>query len=544
MSGNNGRGSGYRYQLSVLGLALLSLTFIAQESQLQKPYKENQSLRSTSRYAIQNSSNDSPPPTRIPRLINDATLYWNETMIRPWVSFFEDNTTIYDKVKHPPFMILLTNVGWNHPNQTDHGLTLPRFKRERELMEGIINHPYFHPTAWEEINKGSMPILGNRNDTEARVNYYVFADVMQCTERNYPVYGGTQNDNLDPLYNRSVDESHLLLKVDNCGSGKEFGFFNHPLFETTGGDTKTSRGKLVAVNCAGDGPQCGKSEHEYRISMANVGGHFPNMKLDNDQGMLPPAVNPVVLSRQEEDAIASCQADTDLRNRPIQALYVGNMRNGLNTKFHDQHTGGARMAYESLHDPEAGLIFMEGPQLAKMENEHTNISIHLKSHSHTNMNASNDNSTMIHELGDISYKKLMRSAKFTFVPRGDNKFSYRFTEALSAGGIPVYHGDNFMLPLRPELVDWNKCGIILPEKDAGQKTLDRIAKLDSNTICAMRQYCYFGIYKKYAVTPTKQIDGIVQGLDALARRKEGPKQPAGIMCNETSIASLDCNPMR
>lgn len=138
----------------------------------------------------------------------------------------------------------------------------------------------------------------------------------------------------------------------------------------------------------------------------------------------------------------------------------------------------------------------------------------------------------------------MRSAKFTFVPRGDNKFSYRFTEALSAGDIPVYHGDNFMLPLRPELVDWNKCGIILPEKDAGQKTVDLIAKLDPNTTCAMRQYCYFGIYKKYVDTSTKQIDGIVRGLDALARRKEGPKEPAGIICNETSIANMDCNPVR
>ena len=144
-------------------------------------------------------------------------------------------------------------------------------------------------------------------------------------------------------------------------------------------------------------------------------------------------------------------------------------------------------------------------------------------------------------LENPSYHSLLRNTKFALVPRGDNKFSYRFTEALSAGAIPIFHGDNHVLPFRPELVDWNRCGLVLPEKDAGETTLAKIEELlkQPKKLCSMRQYCYFEIYQKYVATPTKQINGLLEGLEALAK---GPrKEHVGLVCNETSIESLDCN---
>ncbi len=477
-----------------------------------------------------NASFLSTPEMRIPRLINDATLFWNETMDRPWLSFFQHNNITG---KHPPFMILLTDVGWNQPDQKL-GLRVRRSLRERELIEGIINHPYFHPTAWDQIRNGDMPIF---DDT---VNYYVFADVQQCIERNYPGYGeaGGRLNNSDTFHNRPPMKATSLRSCYFFEN--RYKFWEHPLFRDTSGTTNTTnedkiasaRAKLVIFDCRGRGPRCGKHATENRISIAAISGTFPDMKLDRDQGLMPPAVNPVVLSVEEEASIANCQSDAPNDPiRPIKALYLGNFRSGRNQNF------TARGNYFALHDPEAGFIFRMQKDVEQWQREQTEIPIRIPT-------ASGVNETTLYALKNVSYGKLMRSTKFAMVPRGDNKFSYRITEALSAGAIPVFHADDYMFPFRPELVDWNKCGIILPEKDAGQPTLDVISRLlsDPTKTCAMRQYCYFEIYKKYAATATKQIDGIVRGLDSLAR---GPRrEQAGFICNETSIANLECNPSR
>ena len=147
-------------------------------------------------------------------------------------------------------------------------------------------------------------------------------------------------------------------------------------------------------------------------------------------------------------------------------------------------------------------------------------------------------------LKNATWKRVMRSTKFALAPRGDNKFSYRFTEALSAGAIPVFHGDGYIFPFRPEIVDWNKCALILPEKDAGQTAMDLIHELlaSPEKMCKRRQYCYFEIYQKYMATNTRIINGLVEGLEALARGERKP--PAGYFCNKTSIENFDCNPIR
>lgn len=95
--------------------------------------------------------------------LNDQTIAWNTTMSRPWLD---------DSAEKPPAMILLTNVGWNHPNQT-FGIRQYRGLRTVELVEGIVNHEYFHPTAWEELNSGAMEI-------SETTRYYIFLDEEHC----------------------------------------------------------------------------------------------------------------------------------------------------------------------------------------------------------------------------------------------------------------------------------------------------------------------------------------------------------------------------
>ena len=457
---------------------------------------------------------------RIPRLINDVTIEWDETMHRPWLSLLnQTNQGTYDStIRPPPFMILLTDWGWNHPNQT-HALTHIRSLRERELLSGIVNHPYFHPKGWEDIRNGILPI-------SATVNYYVFADVLQCPESNYPNYGSPY-ENFDGFQNRSIPQGGFKKCMRNP---ETFDFLEHPLFQNTttlsaagvadrAKNDKSATATLVTLNCRGWRPACPKFDNDH-ISVAAIGGSFDDMVLYRDQGLMPPAPKPVRLSKAEEAAIASCNDEAD---RPLNVVYVGNFRSGKNTPFHNQH-GGARSSYKDFHNASEGIVILHKDHLDNLGSI-----------------ISTSNQTM---LETPSYQSLLRSTKFALVPRGDNKFSYRFTEALSAGAIPVFHGDNHVLPFRPELVDWNKCGLVLPEKDAGATAMKLIQDLirqpnATSKLCSMRQYCYFEIYQKFVATPTKEINGLVEGLEALARGER--KEHVGLVCNQTSVANLDCN---
>jgi len=104
------------------------------------------------------------------RLINDPTLFWNKTMYRPWLdpNLSED--------KRPPYMLLLTTVGWNQRSLLE-GLKFARHKFETEFYTALVNHPYFHPTAWDDIESGKLDIM------QHGVNYYVFPDLAQSKSK-------------------------------------------------------------------------------------------------------------------------------------------------------------------------------------------------------------------------------------------------------------------------------------------------------------------------------------------------------------------------
>jgi Exostosin family len=70
---------------------------------------------------------------------------------------------------------------------------------------------------------------------------------------------------------------------------------------------------------------------------------------------------------------------------------------------------------------------------------------------------------------NITYERLLQKSIFAAAPRGDDRFSYRFTKVLSAGAIPVVHSDDWVLPFRKELIDWPKeCSVVIPEAKLSQ----------------------------------------------------------------------------
>ena len=435
-----------------------------------------------------------------PRLIHDDTLPWNTTMRRHWLDYQHS-----DGGTQPSSMLLLTSFGWNQPNQTK-GLEYARSLGERKLYTTIVNHPLFHPTAWEDISSGAMPVLEN-------VNYYVFLDLHSMRNLNYPHYAGGYEKNQDHLFNRTG----ILTKYVMCHE-KGLHMPDAVLFRETK-KSSTTNATLILFDgrgwggCSSEKKKGRKKERGLPTSIASRSALLSTTDEDQDQGLIPPPMNTIQLSSQEEEDIRSCRADDQqLSSREFNVVYIGNFRSGINKEF-KWKWGGARRSYEKLHDPSKGYIFQSGEKPKPMANG-------------TNQ--------------ELSYGGVIRRTKFGIAARGDDKFSFRFTEVMSAGAIPVYHGDDFQFPFRPELVDWNKCAVILPEKDAGQTTLDYIKQISPEKACAMRNYCYFEIYKKYIDAPLAPIDGLIKGLDLLAQGIRKPR--AGIRCNATSIESLECNP--
>lgn len=76
--------------------------------------------------------------------LHDKTLRWNATISRAWLK---------KKGPRPPAVVTLSSLYWNHPNQT-FGLTHFRTKRSTQLLQGVLNHPWFHPTAWDDLVQG------------------------------------------------------------------------------------------------------------------------------------------------------------------------------------------------------------------------------------------------------------------------------------------------------------------------------------------------------------------------------------------------------
>ncbi|KAL3916354.1 MAG: hypothetical protein SGILL_005219 [Bacillariaceae sp.] len=198
----------------------------------------------------------------------------------------------------------------------------------------------------------------------------------------------------------------------------------------------------------------------------------------------------------------SCTAEN---KRKFFAVYVGNGRSGHNSAFHEKY-GGARMSYYSLHD---------------------NVTVFAGDREILETSA----------LSGHSYQQVLAETIFGLAPRGDCKFSYRFTEVLSAGCIPVIHADDWLWPFRPELVDWNKCAVIMPEKSAGNVTLNILKSMSLEERCRRRQHCY-QIFKEYVETPVGLINGVVEGLELVA--ENGPKPLVGVKCSDYNYQD-ECN---
>lgn len=420
--------------------------------------------------------------------VRDATLRWDSSVPRLWFPPY------YNEKNKPPAMILLTSYGWNQVNQKK-ALQIGRSYRDTFFMEGVINHPWFHPTAWEDITLGNATI-------DPDVRYYVVLDRSTCRDTLWPFYGEKPTDDL--RHGRPAMNGHSLT-CHKVFCAEKHAILSSRLFR----DESSKNGNnafLLDFECAGDGPSAHylaeHYEHYPRHLFVSLSANIRDLNHSMDQGLQVGACNPTELGAERESAIDN-YADED--NRSFFFVYLGNFRAGRVSK-----NFGARGT------------------LAKFNNNKT---VFVLRHFREEFGQS--------AIANWTYQETLSNTVFGAVPRGDNKFSYRFAEVLSAGCIPVVYADDWLWPLRPELVDWSECAVAI-EENAANHTMNILNRITKEQRSRMRKKCY-EIYRKYFQNETGVIDGIVQGLEEVVSQRRF-KPPFGFRCIEgKDDPTKDCN---
>jgi len=114
-----------------------------------------------------------------------------------------------------------------------------------------------------------------------------------------------------------------------------------------------------------------------------------------------------------------------------------------------------------------------------------------------------------------SYDDIMRNSLFGGAPRGDCLFSYRFTEIMSAGSIPVVFANDwlppFASPVDPDrVVNWTKCALFLQEEGKyAEKTVQIIRDIPDNVGFCEMQKCSLAFWDEFASSRDGWLKGIL-----------------------------------
>lgn len=124
---------------------------------------------------------------------------------------------------------------------------------------------------------------------------------------------------------------------------------------------------------------------------------------------------------------------------------------------------------------------------------------------HAVSNATNRNA-MMHR---YSFDDGLRHAQFGFAPRGDSLFSFRFSEVLAAGLIPIVVSDGWELPFA-DLIDWSEVAIVVPEAEV-HTVPQLLANWTLSRVCKTRVRAY-EVYTQYLASPERWVRAVEEIL--------------------------------
>ena len=381
------------------------------------------------------------------------------------------------------FEIVTTNFGWTTPDR----FNFSRRKISGEFFDAVLSHPRYNASAYGDLEANPDP--------SRRV--VIFLDVDTCIEGNYPVYSASFSVNSD--WTRHEREKPYEILDRSCGHIRRAA--ESPVLRAN------RHSRLLLLDC-GNGPLyrlmdvCNREAAEARKSQfrdADRHEHWGDV-LDNPQviiayygvaraharwhydiGLPPPAVRPV-------------------RLLPHERYELGTLCRRRHYTFSFEGQGGyTRDALLTLDNGDDVHVRLKDPK--------TYWSNHA------------DGSALPQEPNTTRYEDMLRHSTFGGAPRGDCLWSYRFTEVMSAGAVPVLYSNawDWLPPFssgadRDRLVDWSKCALFVPPRMKNE-TVRVIRSLSEGDVCEM-QRCALAFWDEFASTRAGWLRGLLRWVNS------------------------------
>lgn len=374
--------------------------------------------------------------------------------------------------------ITYTNFGWLQPD-AEKGLEVGRSWHAKHFMDAVLGHDRYNESAWRDLQENpdpSRPILA-------------FLDIDSCLELHYPRFGQDWKMASDLEGGRKSIQHWNISYPQVC-----------PIIDKALESPAMSapESRLVVFNCESFGPAFAnctggdRDEDKYsKLVVAHLTAHKSQVHR-HDFGIPPMPVKSVQLNETQLDDIRNCRA-TQTRSHLFS--FTGRARN----KF---------KAYKMYWAPKHGK---NGVHAVFTTN-------HYKQKNTTNAWGGKvlealppENQTQDH------YNNLLMDSVFVGAPRGDNLYSVRFSEIMSAAAIPIVHANGWVLPFTKDVVDWSELVVLLPEAKVSQ-SLQVMRSMSEQEIC-QRQQRILAFYKEYIADFSGTLRAILKIMDARIDRE-------------------------
>ncbi|CAB9524859.1 Exostosin-1 [Seminavis robusta] len=358
------------------------------------------------------------------------------------------------------YEITTTNYGWNTPAD----LNFSRRIVTSEFFNATKQHSHYNASAWADLEANPDP---NRT-------LVVYLDVDSCFDFLYPKYVGNK----------------WWVNAEGEAWGRHSGGgYKKPIQQScqyiwraaqSPALTANPKSRLVVLNCFGFRKDnlkqiCGRQDGQFskdivqnnhQVVFASYSETKSNARPNHDLGLAPPAVKPVDLTAQDRADIEDC--------RPRKFLFSFQGRGGY---------GREKLAEAAINHTDDMFV-----RLA-----------HQKDYADDRMNRNVDT---------LGYRELLLNSTFGGTPKGDSLYSYRFTETMSAGTIPVVYADDWLPPFNEHVVRWEDAAVFIEEKDA-LRTREILKAIPKERVCEMQKYVLH-VYDTYLANRAGWVRGLTK----------------------------------
>lgn len=320
--------------------------------------------------------------------INDSKNY---KTIGPWTQYPE---------------ITFTNYQWLQPSEIEQP-TIHRYLISKDFSDSVVGHPRYNASLWSTLEKNpdpDRPILA-------------FLDAETCTTTHWPHFASSKNETSDTENGRpSYNQGHAFIPVNGIEVNSICTLIDMALKSPA--MTAHPDSRLVIIECEtyegpNDdlclGPTRNASKYK-QLVIGHLSKAFSEINIQ-DFGIAPFPVKTI------EDFPRSKVCNESL---PYLIAFKGRNRNNFNA---------FRLYFRELAKIRSD-IFMEFGTTQYKEEGIKNADGNWKIVPTPKEEQSNE-----------TYYQLMTQSTFCPVPRGDNLFSVRFSEFLSAGCIPIIYAN-------------------------------------------------------------------------------------------------------